>query len=410
MMAQASFRENRKHYIEYFLPFFALLAPYRFGPVSADTIGLIVVAGLMIIRNQGRVKVLREFRPFLYFLAYVIFRDVIRMILGSDTIQTQMNRIIEYLINYALVFVVCSEDFDDDKLYKVWKIAGFIYSLGLLYHLVQIYIMGQMITPISIIPGYSIRATDTITSVRPCSFFSEPAAFVNAMLPLEFLALRKRDLKIAFFVTIIILASTSTVGIILSIVLWSTSFLERDLKTRYKFLLIIATIGMIYLFANLDIFGASLSKLLLAAEGGSTFGSRVTGSFEIVGAESWIERIIGTNYNEVGGFIATHNGMFSSRSIIQIYWKNGTGDVFLNTFGQLFFKYGLIGFILYMTPLIMFLRDKNYAAKQYVIMVIFAVFGQTMLLNSHYFMTIMLLMLFSKTDAQLSGTEIPMAA
>ena len=397
-MAQANVRENRKHYIEYFLPFIVLLSPYRFGPVSADTIGLAIVAFLVALQNHGRIKIIKEIRPFLFFWGYVVIRDIFRMVLGTDPLQTQINRMVEYLISFILLIIVCSEEFDDDKLYKVWKIAGLVFGLGLLYHFVQIYILGQRVVPISLIPGYSIRSDDTIGTIRPCSFFPEPASFVNAMVPLEFLALRKRDFKVAIFTTISILISTSTVGIILTVVLWATSFMQKDLKVRTKVFMIILSIGIVFAFANLDLFGASLTKLLLAAEGGSTFGSRVTGSFEVIGAESLFEKIVGTNYNEVNRYIDTHSSLFASRSIVQIYWRGGTGNVFLNTFGQLFFRYGLIGFILFLSPLISFLRSQNYQAKAYVVMVIVAIFGQTMLLNSYYFMTVAFLILFAKLN------------
>jgi hypothetical protein len=404
-MPQTNVRENDKHYVELFLPFIVLLSPYKIGPVSTDTIGLIIITLLLAVKHHGKIKISSEFKPFLAFLAYVVLRDMVRMVLGTDSFQTQANRMIEYVINFFLMIAVCSEGFDDEKLYKVWKIAGIIYTIGLAYHLVQIYILGLRVVPISLVPGYSIRATDNITYNRPSSFFPEPASFVNAMIPLEFLALRKRDIKIAIFTTVAILASTSTVGVILSIILWSASFFQRDLKTRTKFIMIVATIGIVYAFANFDLFGASFTKLLLAAEGGSTFGSRVRGSLEIVSAESWLEKIVGTNYNEVNGFIATHASMFSTKSTVQIYWRGGSGSVFLNTFGQLFFKYGLIGFILFMVPLIRYLRKNTYQAKPYIIMIIAAVFGQTMLLNSYFFMTMMLIVLFSKAVDNQTDTE-----
>ena len=115
--------------------------------------------------------------------------------------------------------------------------------------------------------------------------------------------------------------------------------------------------------------------------------------------ENWLEKIIGTNYNEVKGFISAHSFSFLQKSIVQVYWRSGEGNVFLNTFGQLFFKYGLIGFLLFMIPLVKYLRNKLFEAKPFVIMMMFAIFGQTMLLNSYYFMNIMLVVLFSKVTS-----------
>ena len=210
----------------------------------------------------------------------------------------------------------------------------------------------------------------------------------------------------AIATTIIILSSTSTVGVILSIVVWLASFWGRNNRLRTRYMMAGAAIGIIVLFMNLDLFNATLSKFILAAEGGSTFGSRITGSFEIIGAQSWIEKIIGTNYNDTSGFIATHGVHFAPRSVVQIYYQGGAGHVFLNTFGQLIFKYGVVGFLLFVWPLINRLKDKNYTAKQYVIMILVAIFGQTMLLNTTYFMIVIMVILFDKItpyDAQRIG-------
>ena len=404
-MAQANIRDKRTHYIEYFLPFMMLLAPYKFGPVTVDAVGLMMIALFVLSRNKWRVRIQNEYRPFLYFLLYIVIRDLARMLLGPDPLQTQVNRMVDYLAKYVMVLIICNSEFDEDKLYSTWKIAGTIFSIGLFYHIMQLYFFGQRIVPISLIPGYLIRPDAGIASGRPCSFFPEPASFASAMLPLVFLALKKSNLKVALISTIVILASTSTVGIILSIVLWSVTFLQRDLRKRTKVLMLFATIGIIYVFANLDLFEASFSKLLLAAQGGSTFGSRVRGSFEIVGAETWLEKIFGTNYNDVNSFIATHSSLFDPISIVQIYWRGGEGNVFLNTFGQLFFGYGLVGFLLYINPLIGCLRKRTYQAKAFVIMVLVAMFGQTMLLNSYYFMNILIIILFSKTKVDDLGFQ-----
>ena len=129
---------------------------------------------------------------------------------------------IEYIVIYFLVFIICSQSLDEDRLFKVWKIAGVIYALGLLIQVIQIYFLGQRIAPISIIPGYELRTEGNIAQLRPSSFFAEPASFVIAMLPLEFLSIKRKDYKWAVFTTISILLSASTVGIILSVILWAS--------------------------------------------------------------------------------------------------------------------------------------------------------------------------------------------
>lgn len=399
-MEQVPLNNNRKPYIETYLPFYSVLAIYKVGPLPLSTIGLMVVLLLMAHDNHGRIRARRDNR-YLIFLGYVVIRDIIRMLLGHDEIQTQINRLIEYSIVYVLVIFVCAEGFNENRLYKSWKIAGLIYSIGLLYQLVLVNVFGQRVGPISLIPGYSIRPNDYLMMVsRPSSFFTEPASFVNAMIPLEFMALRRRDFRVATVVSLIILSSTSTVGIILSAILWVATLWRRESKKRTKVIAIISLAVIVYFFSNLSIFNESLSKLIRVAEGGSTFGSRVVTGFEIVKAQSLPELIIGTEYNELANFIRDHSLLFSQDSIVGLYWNNGQGDVFINTFGQLMFRYGIVGLILFLLPLINYMKSKTYSAKAFSIMVVAAIFGQSMLLNSYYFMVIMLLLLYEHVKAQ----------
>lgn len=393
-MQQTTISANRKPYIEYYLPFYSVLAFYKIGPLPASTIGLIIVLLLVARNNHGIVKIKKN-SWYLVFFAYIVLRDVLRFLIGYDDIQTQLNRLIEYVIVFLVVLAICSEGFNEDKLYKSWKIAGLIFSIGLIYQLFQIYVLGQRVTPISIIPGYDIRPNGIALLVsRPSSFFAEPASFVNAMIPLEFMALRRKEFKIATVVSLIIISSTSTVGIVLSAILWWTALWRKEAKAKTKVISILSIIVIIYVFSNFSIFDSSASKLLQVAEGGSTFGSRVITSFEIVHAENLVQKIIGTEYNDVNSFISQHSSQFSSDSVVNMYWNGGRGNVFLNTFGQLMLRYGIVGLILFLMPLLQYLKSSTYQAKPFVIMVIAAIFGQSMLLNSYYFMVIMILILY----------------
>jgi len=381
------------HYIEYLLPFFILLSQYSIGMLSIGSLMLIVVGILQLVRKSWKIQFPVYYHPYTLFLLYIVLRDVFRLILGPDAFQTQVNRIIEYLIIYFLVFVVCTQPFSEDRLFKVWKIAGVIYTIGLLFQVVQIYILGQRIAPISIIPGYALRSADAVIQTRPSSFFAEPASFVNAMIPLEFMSLRRRDFKWAVFTTIAILLSGSTVGVILSIVLWTMELLRRDDNSFWKrALTVIVAVIISVLFMNLDVFDFSFTKFLEVASGESTFGSRVLTGFEVIRRQSFLELILGTNYNDVASFVTNHNSSFSNSMVVLTYWRSGR--LFLNTFSRLIFQYGAIGLILFLNPLIRYLKQHNYKAKMLVIMTFIAIFGQTMLLNTYYFMLIIIFLLY----------------
>lgn len=387
---------NKKeiHLIELLLPFFHLFSQYQVWILSIGSIFLMLVAGLSLVMKSGKVRFLDSYRPYIAFLVYVVIRDIFRAVFGPDLFQTQMNRMIEYIVIYFLVFIICSQALDENKLFKVWKIAGVIYTIGLLIHVVQIYILGQRIAPISIIPGYALRPEGNITQIRPSSFFAEPASFVIAMLPLEFLSIKRKDYKWAVFTTISILLSASTVGIILSVILWASSLLSKDTSAKRKLIIVLLAVAIVGVFMNMDVFDTSLSKFIQVASGESTFGSRVQNGFDVIRRQSFLSFVFGTNYNDVQTFVSDNFTKFSSSPLLLTYWRNHR--IFLNTFSRLIFQYGIIGLLLFLFPLFTYMKSKSYVAKPMVIMVLVAIFGQTMLLNTYYFTMVMIFILYDK--------------
>lgn len=389
------FLENKeRHYIEYILPFFILLSQYSIGVLNIGTLVLIVIGIILTIQSSWKVPFPFYYKPFILFLMYIVARDLIRLVLGPDAFQTQINRIVEYFIIFFFVFAICTQDFSEDKLYKTWKIAGVIFTIGLLYQIFQINILGQHISPISIVPGYVLRPDEKVIQTRPSSFFAEPASFVNAIIPLEFMSLKRKDFKWAVFTTVAILLSGSTVGVILSLVLWTMELLRRDNSFWKRALIVIIAAIISVLFMNLDVFYFSFTKLLEVANGESTFGSRVVTGFEVIRRQTILELVFGTNYNDVATFVSSDISNFSNSAVVMTYWRSGR--LFLNTFSRLIFQYGVIGLLLFLNPLIRYIRQSNYKAKMLVVMTIVAIFGQTMLLNTYYFMLVILFLLYEE--------------
>jgi hypothetical protein len=253
-----------------------------------------------------------------------------------------------------------------------------------------VYVLGQGVTPISIIPGYDLRSEQVL--LRPSAFFAEPASFVVALLPLEFLALKREDYKWAIVTTGLILASTSTVGYVLSLVLWGLNIFRKDTRWTAKLLFILLVILGIRLVTTLSIFSSGVDKLVDAMSGGNTFLSRVVSGFEVIRTMNPIQMIFGTTYNEVGNYISANITNFISTSVVIRRFK--LGKTFINTFCGLIFSYGLIGLFLYLWIFYQRLKKRNYEAKPYLIMILVSIFAQSRFLNSSFFMDLMIILMY----------------
>ena len=390
---------KKRDIVAYYLPLYYLLSQYTIGPVSLGTIGLGIVALTSIRIDKSLTSFRKHYRAYIYFLLYVLIRDILKAFFGFESMQTQFNKIIEYFVVFILVLIICNNPIDESKVFRAWKIVGSIFIAGIIYHSILVFLLARSVSPISIIPGYDLLDGE-VGVYRPVSFFSEPAAFVTAIMPLLFLALKNNDFKWAVIVTISIFLSTSTVGIVLSIVLWASSFMIKRKEKKKRFLILCFSLLLIVGFLTLDIFSESLSKFEIVVARGGTFGSRVLTGFEVISTQTPLSLVFGTNYNTAMQYVTDHLNLFISKATYN-YWL--VGYVFMNSFTNLIFCYGVVGLLLFLNPLIAFLKNEKYTAKPYIMTVLVALFGQSILLNSAFFL-MMTVILFS--DNKIMGNRL----
>ena len=380
--------------IEYYLPFYLVLTQYKFGPLPLGDIGIIICAFISLRNNKWKININNAIKPFVIFIFYVLIRDIIRILFAPDFLQSSINSIISIAIYSVIVISVCSSDFNENKLYKTWKIAGAIYIFGLLYHLISIFVFKKNVVTISLIPGYEIRPEAIYSrSSRPLSFFAEPASFVTSMIPLLFMSLRFKEYKWAVVSTVSILASTSTVGVVLCIVLWTCSLISKGISLRSRVSIIVIATLIVIAFSSFSVFNYGLSKALDVADGGGTFGSRVLAGFEIIRSLNFESLLFGSVFFYPINYVRTNISSFSSESYaLKLLARN---YMYLSAFSNLIFSYGLIGLILFIIPYVNLIRHKNYKAKMYVVVLLVGILGERIYLNVSYFMTLIILFLYA---------------
>lgn len=370
---QLESRTRKNHILEMLIPFFGVLAPYKVGIIPAGAILLLIV---VLFRNGGKVRIPKLTSAYVAFVGYLAVRDILHMVFStSGILESQINRLIEDVVLYAMIYLACNGDFDEDALFKWWKVAGVIFGAGMIYHVYQLLILGQDVYPISFVPGYDIAHEVGEVSGRPTSFFSEPAAYVGSMLPLLFLSLRKRSFIWAASAAFLIVISTSTVGVVLTAVMWVVFILLEKKSAKTTLLYIAFAAVFTVLFLNLAIFSDSLQKLQEVSEGESTWGSRVEGPMLMVKAMNWKELPFGTSVTETIRFVLQRIENFPADSSPFIYAKSSR-TVFMNTYCQLIFRYGIVGLVLFLGIFKGKIFNKNYDARFYAITMLVAAIAQ----------------------------------
>lgn len=390
-----SMTETQKHYpyLEWYLPFYLLLGQYRIGIFPVGTLGLLFVAILMAWRRDWKIK-----RPVVdasvtLFFLYVVFNDLTSALLGRSALGPSVNRILSYSATFLLAMVVTDGEMNEETLFRAWKTASIFYFAGLLYQMVCLYGLGRSIAPISLMPGVYLRGDEGYLLNRPSSFFAEPALFSTAILPFAFLALKRGSYSWAVIVTLAVLASTSTVGIVLSFILWGLAFFNTSLKTGRKLLVLVCIAAVAGVFLRSGLFSSGLAKLEQVLDGGSTVSSRILCGFETIGSMKPVQWIFGTTYNDVNDYIRENLGLFASDSPVFLYFSR-KGTVFINTFCMLIFKYGVVGLAIFLGMFFKRLRAPQYGAKPLLVMSLAGTLAQSMLLNSLFFMIVMIMLLY----------------
>lgn len=216
------------------------------GNISVS-LPLLLLTLIMLLINKRKQPVSIDKGLFLVFLLVVFHNFLCYLVSGNGTI---LNLLIVTIFYFLLTFVFPSQ-LDPDEFYKVYKKVSILPLLGLVYHLVAIFVWGMSVNPLSFFPGMIGQVATDIN--RPMSFFSEPSHLASYFLPLYILSLYKKDWKWVAISIFSIVMSFSFLGLATSAII-SMFFLltNSEIKHRYIYTIIICLV-VLYL-SSLPIF------------------------------------------------------------------------------------------------------------------------------------------------------------
>ena len=217
------------------------------------------------------------------------------------------------------------------------------------------------------------------------------------MMPLLFLSMKRKNLKWSALSTFLIVVSTSTVGVILSAVLWVVFILSEKKSLRVTVLYTSFVVLFVALFLYLPVFGDTLQKLEDVSAGESTWGSRVKGPFQMIAAMNWAELPFGTDVLDFKEFVFRNLDKISVQSVPYQRVMSGD-DAFFNTIALIVFRYGIVGLLLYLRMFKGKLFNRRSEFNMYAIMMIVASFGQGSISSPSIPMIILLLYANRKVD------------
>lgn len=379
---------------EWALPVFCILQYYTYGFLSVGLIMIYVLTALCFYADSKWYI----YKPIVYFLIYILFNNLIKMLFIQEVSSEYYNTILEKIASF-LVLVAVSSRINENQLYKSWTIVAVPVLAGMVFQSFMAYGLQKPVSPIPILPISSEMArTWAASSLRPSSLFPEPAAFIWFMLPLLFLAIKRRKYVFAIIITMAIFLSTSTTGILLSFLLWLAFSVFTAMRRKEKILIMTLVISFVLLLALLNVFTFAKEKLVTTNIEESF---RLGYGFRILSTMPKNQWLFGVPYSSVASYITDSGNVPASWYDIRIPYFS-----FVNSFCQNFIEYGLIGTILYLNLFFALYRRGNKGIRPLLLAAFASIWGESVSFGSGIFMIQFAVMIALDKNKDLSKNYI----
>ena len=368
-----------------FLPIAFFFIGYN-GPLKL-TLGTFIclVYALLCVAKFG---IGRIFKPLVAYTAYLCCYFVYCALADAKPVD---NLLYVTLYRYpATVFIVMvvSQHIDLNAMYKTWKVLSLIVCAALLVQVVQIHVLHQTVSTIILIPGQSGGQLVDIWGReinRPVTFFTEPSMEVAFLAPMLFFSLIKEEKKLAYFLSICILLTTSTSGLVVLAIIWGIQLFHSDIprhqKIRYAF---VALTGVV-LFFTLPVFQSSVEKLQLELSGESSNAfSRVFSGWMLYENLDTTSQIFGLPDYNFTRFIKANAGIFGE-FVSQSRMADENASFFFNTAQHVMLRSGIIGGALYAYMLMKMYRGLDKFALPYFMVIVVSMFFELSFLSHNAF-------------------------
>lgn len=345
--------------LEYFFTCVCILSPilrvYVFKEIEFTVWCLfIIVIGLIwkVWKQNGKIRVV----PAMWPVILLLMSHMIYILVTGGNILAMLH----YLFYTSVVFLFMPQFFDKELGFRVYRFVVLVSCAFAMVQFAVVKIAGYYISgvfPISPVYSYAQELNGGMiaagASVRPRSFFAEPSdfgAFVGIYLLLLLLAKKKltrKDIWGAGFVSLGLVCTISSTGILLMLVAWAGYAVKVIISNKYTrtttiLLLIMLMGGIGFLFT--DIFALFAQRTFqLATQPGGTMG-RISGYGVLL---------------DVSNITVTELVLGHGLSI---------ADKFLPGWAAILWYFGIVGILAYVSMLYSFYKKSVNKEQKYVVL------------------------------------------
>lgn len=314
--------------IELYFASLMILGSYSFKGIPLQVILWPTLFVMLFFKQKNRKTSL--FKPLLFLAAYVLIHDFVYLFVANGN----LNAYIMQMFYFVCIFMAINV-FNIEKLKSSLNLVAIISMIGLLYQW-GIIAMGGEVRPIQIPFLEMGQHRLEIFSIRPSSFFMEPAAYIAFMyIPFAFSLIDKK-----YIWTIVIILSefltTSTTGLLTSFIFLIVYFFTQRLSVKIRFLTLFIGGAMFFALTNISTFQNSINKL---KDTDVETNIRLTQGPYVVSTMEAHDKLLGAPYHSAFDYCLT------GRAPNVVFYDK---EVYMSTIWLIIFKYGFVGLFLYL--------------------------------------------------------------
>ena len=365
--------------LSFILPIACLFVQYAYGLGNIMLTYCILFSGYCVFKFSE----FPRFKPLsVYSLWYVAILLSTVLIYGHVADRPYFMQLIRIIISGYCVTII-AKHLDKEALYRCWKVVGLIVCAVVAFQFFQIYVLHHSVQTIRLLPVSSeqLMRLDNWTESfeRPVAFFTEPAMVVAFLTPVLLFAQQKQEWVVAIIVSVAILLSGSTSGVIALAIMWGTMVLSYRFSKTTRFVFVLLFIAAVFVFLNSSIFGSSLEKINYELSGESgNMNVRMLRGWMVYAVLDTRFQLLGITDYDLSAFIYQYAPEFT--------WQTGYEEHFyLNTAQRILIQTGVVGAILYIWMLIKLWLSTTKAVKPYLTVVIVSMFFASNFFNNGLF-------------------------
>jgi hypothetical protein len=360
--------------IEILLPCSIILSSYNLFGICMTywILGIYAVFRIFFYKDRFYIN-----KQLVIFLSFVSVNQVLLAIFKQGDSVIILKNLLEAILTTGVVIII-SNTIRKDHIYKPYVFIGGIAMVGIFIQSFQVYVLGDSVVPIQIFPNLLGETPQwSRYEARPMSFFVEPQAYATFILPLLFMCLEKKNIRFAALITFSIMLCTSSLGIMMSAILWIMYIVISKLSIGKKLSVVLILAIFTVLLTQTSIFKYSFNKITTIDIDNNV---RLSQGFEILLQMPVKDVITGIGEGTITDYI-DEQGIWLERMLLT---TNPLKWSYVTTISGSLIYYGLFGAALLCWMQFKMLRNKKSGMFTLALAIVALSFGQGILFNAWY--------------------------